>query len=123
MVRVRKEQDMSHQVESQTLTEQPTAAVRACVPTTDVGHWLFDVLEEVDTYLARNGISPAGPPFARFAFHDGKADVEAGFPVSTPVPEHGRVTTSSMPGGPVAVTVHYGRYEDLGGGTTRSPNG
>jgi effector-binding domain-containing protein len=104
---------MTYDIESRTLTEQPTAVVRASLPADQIGGWLPGVYQEVMTYLAGAGVAPAGPPFARYDFHDHTVDVEAGFPVSSPVPGYQRVTPSSLPGGPAAVTVHYGRYEDL----------
>lgn len=69
--------------------------------------------QEVMAYLGSAHMTPAGPPYARFSFHDDVVDVEAGFPVSSPVLALGRVTLSSLPGGPAATATHYGRYEDL----------
>jgi effector-binding domain-containing protein len=39
---------------------------------------------------------------------------EAGLPVATAVAGAGQVEASTLPAGPAAVTVHTGRYEDLG---------
>jgi effector-binding domain-containing protein len=104
---------MSYHVEGCHLAEQHTAAVRASLPQDQLAGWLAGVYREVVTCLATARVTPVGPPYARFAFHGDLVDAEAGFPVSAPVPTRGRVIPSTLPGGPVAVTVHYGRYEDL----------
>ena len=58
--------------------------------------------------------SPAGPPFARYhPLGEGRFEVEAGFPVAGPVEAAGEVVPSELPGGPVAVTVHTGSYDQM----------
>ena len=104
---------MNYEIHGTVLAEQPCAVVRATIPVDDMAGWLADAYREVAGCLGSLRMSPSGPPFGRFAFHDGLADVEAGFPVSAPILDRGRVTSSSLPAGPVAVTTHYGRYEDL----------
>ena len=104
---------MTYPIETRELTEQATAVARVSLPAAQLAAWLPGAYEQVMTYLAAAGAAPAGPPFARFTFHDDVVDAEAGFPVRAPVAGDGRVTPSSLPGGPVAVTTHYGRYEDL----------
>lgn len=103
----------SYRIDGQTLVEQATAAVQASLPTDQLGGWLSGAYEAVLAYLAEAGVSPAGPPYARFIFHDDLVDVEAGFPVTTRIPGHARIIASSLPGGPAAVTTHHGPYEHL----------
>lgn len=104
---------MSYDVEGRELTEQATAMVRARLPQSQLGAWLAGAYQEVIAYLVSAHIAPAGPPYARFSFHNDLVDVEAGLPVPTPVLAYGRVTPSWLPGGPAAVTTHHGPYEDL----------
>ena len=104
---------MRYRVEVRDLAEQPTAVARASLPAAQLGVWLPAAYRDVMTYLAAAGGSPAGPPFARYVFHDELVEVEAGFPVAAPLVGDGGIASSSLPGGPAAVTTHYGRYEDL----------
>ena len=104
---------MTYHIETRTLTVQDTAVVRSSMPAARLPEWLAGVYDEVYRYVTERGIPVDGPPFARYAFHGAVVDVEAGFPVAGPVSDGRRVTASRLPGGPVAVTTHYGRYEDL----------
>lgn len=104
---------MTYDIHGTVLPEQSCAAVRATLPVGALPGWVPEALGEVAAYLGSLGLPPSGPPFARYAFHDDLADVEAGFPVAASVPAQGRVTSSSLPAGPVAVTTHHGHYEEL----------
>jgi len=104
---------MTYHIESRTLTAQDTAVIRSSMPAAELPAWLAGVYEEVYRYLCDRGVPTDGPPFARVAVHGDTVDVEAGFPVPGPVPGGRRVIASRLPGGPVAVTNHRGRYEDL----------
>lgn len=105
---------MTYEIESMRRDEQPTAACRATLSNdAAVGAWLAEAYAEVTRFLAETGNPAAGPPYARFTFRDLEMDVEAGFPVTRPVIAGGPVVTSALPAGPVAVTTHYGPYEDL----------
>jgi effector-binding domain-containing protein len=65
--------------------------------------------------LARQGLSPVGPPFGRFEpTADGSLQVETGFPVALPVERIGRVAPDQLPGGTVARLLYRGRYDGLG---------
>lgn len=102
---------MTYSIESRTLTEQPTAARRANLPAEEVGRWLADTYAGVADYLNRTGAVMAGPPYARFVFAGHRMEVEAGFPVLTPIAGDGSIEPAVLPGGPAAVTTHYGPYE------------
>jgi len=104
---------MTYHIENRTLTAQTTAVIRSSMPAAQLAAWLAGAYQELSRYLAEQGIRVGGPPFARYAPHDGVVDVEAGFPVAVPVPGRGRITASRLPGGRAAVTVHDGRYQDL----------
>jgi effector-binding domain-containing protein len=105
---------MTYDIQSRTVPTQPTAVVWASLPADDIAGWLPDVYQEVMTYLTDTGVTPAGAPFARLTFTGRTVDIEAGFPVPSPVSGRGRVVPSTLPGGTVAVTTHRGRYEELG---------
>jgi effector-binding domain-containing protein len=67
--------------------------------------------------LGRQGVHPAGPPFAVYhgaEFKEEDIDVEAGVAVTQAVQASGRVVGGTLPGGTVAVTLHLGPYEEIG---------
>ena len=103
------------EIETRTLAEQDTAVEYATVSAGEIGPWLGKAFAEVASYLARKGAGPAGVPFARFhPIGDGRFEVEAGFPASTPTSGEGEVEPSDLPGGLVAVAVHVGSYDTIG---------
>jgi effector-binding domain-containing protein len=104
---------LDYGIETRTLRERTTAVVLASLPAAGLSDWLPGAYQEVVGYLGRVGVAPSGPPFARYTFHDDLVEVEAGFPVTRPVVGEGRVVPSSLPGGPAAVTTHFGTYEGL----------
>ena len=104
----------TYDIETRTLPELDTAVEFATLPIGEVGPWLQKAFGEVATYLERKGAGPAGMPFARYhRGSDGRLDVEAGFPASTPTSGEGDVEPSDLPAGPAAVTVHVGPYDAI----------
>lgn len=103
-----------YEIYTETRRPQPTAVCQATLPVTDIGAWLAKVYGDVAELLASRRAGPAGPPFARFRrLGDGRFAVEAGFPATRPVEGGGDVKPSELPGGPVAVTVHTGSYDQM----------
>lgn len=104
----------TYRVKTKKLSARHTAAVRVQSPPAQIADAFRSVLPEVVDSLTRQGVSAAGPPFARFFdYSDELADFEAGFPVAAPVAPEGRVAAGELPGGRVARTVHRGPYDDL----------
>src|SRR5690606_31659672 len=104
---------ITYQVTDRVLPEQDTAVVRGEMPVHEMAIWLAEAYRDVVEYLVRTNVTPSGPPFARFTFLNDTVAVEAGFPVPHEVAGDGAVEPSRLPGGPAAVTVHIGRYEEL----------
>ena len=106
---------MSHyEIRSQALQEQPTAVGRATVDVAGISGWLGLTYGAVFSYLGSHGMTPAGPPFARFHFVDeGRCEAEAGVPVPEPIEGKGDVIPSVLPGGLAAATLHVGPYEAM----------
>jgi effector-binding domain-containing protein len=103
-----------YEIHTETRQAQLTAVARATLPVAELGPWLGSTYGAIASLLAARQIAPAGPPFARFhMLGDGRFEVEAGFPVSRPIEPSGDVQPSELPGGPVAVTVHVGPYDQM----------
>ncbi|HET8660259.1 MAG TPA: GyrI-like domain-containing protein [Micromonosporaceae bacterium] len=102
---------LTYEVDTHMLAGRYTAVVRGEMPPEELPAWLAGVFQAVDDYLARTGVTPTGPPFARFTVLGHVLAVEAGFPVAHEVPGDDLVEPSALPDGPAVVTTHWGAYE------------
>ena len=110
-----------YRVEERDLTEQPTLVTRARLRIPDIRGWIGPAFGRVTAAIQAAGSAPSAPPFARFDTVDDRLDifdVEAGFPVLFPVPlafptTSQDVQAATLPGGPAAVCVHVGPYDEL----------
>ena len=93
---------------------QPTAVVRGRIPVADIPSFLTRAYGAVMQTLIAQGVVPVGPPFAYYPHPPTETiDVEAGFPVATPVMASGEVVPSQLPGGDVATALHVGPYDTM----------
>lgn len=102
-----------YEIESKTLSEQPTVVVRGRVNISDIGDWLGPAYAETARVAGRQ---IAGPAFGRYRKVEADPpafDAEAGFPVATRVEGSGDVEAAKLPGGLVAVTWHVGPYDSM----------
>jgi AraC family transcriptional regulator len=90
-----------------------TATVRVKCKADEVQQQLAIVMPEVMSYLTREGLAPAGPPFARYHAFGPELDFEAGIPVAQSFAGNARVRQSSLPGGEVVTGMHVGPYQEL----------
>ncbi len=99
------------------ITEVPAvsaAIVRLTIPRAEMAQAFPRAIHEILDALADQGITPAGPPFARHLRHDPEVfDFEVGFPVEHPVRSRGRVNGGELPAARVVRTVHHGAYTGL----------
>lgn len=104
----------TYRVKAKRLSLQRTAVVRVTARPAQIGETFRGVLPEVLDSVTRQGVSVAGPPFARFFdYSPEQADFEVGVPVSAPLAPEGRVEPGELPGGRAARTVHHGPYDGL----------
>jgi effector-binding domain-containing protein len=104
-----------YEVVPRQIPEQPTLVVTGKLEVAEIPPFLQSAYSKVATHLTLVGSEMAGMPFARFRWVDSdRIEVEAGFPVASPLEGQGDVVASTLPGGPVAVVVHFGPYEELG---------
>lgn len=101
---------MATDIEVTTRGDTPTAGVRRTVPMEGLTEFFSHAFSETMRVLVAQGVQPSGPPFGKYYGMPGAtADVEAGFPVTTPVTPDGEV----LPGGQVVEAVHVGPYDTL----------
>ncbi len=96
------------------LSEQPTAAVREQVRTTELPDFFGRAFTAVLHALRAQDVMPSGPPFALYhGMPADTVDVEAGFPVPAPVEPEGAVVRGVLPAGRAVEAVHVGPYDTL----------
>lgn len=109
-----KENTVSYEIKLKDTLPQPIVSIRLHTKQQDLGRVLPSTIERLVAYLGSAGEAPAGAPMAIYHnFTEEGVDVEAGIPVSHPVPGEGEIKASELPGGSVAYTLHVGPYDDL----------
>jgi effector-binding domain-containing protein len=104
-----------YEISTRTLVEQPAAVSSATLSIPEIGPWLEQTFGSIAGYLVQHDVAIAGPAFARYGMRDDdRFDVEAGFPTATPVAPQGDIAPGTLPGGPAAVTLHVGPYDQVG---------
>jgi AraC family transcriptional regulator len=105
---------MEHYFRFTTLSPQTVAFVRRLAPLDQAGAVLAQTLPTVWQYVAQQGVTPTGAPYARYLPAEGAQFViEAGLPIPHTIPAHGEIEVSELPGGEVAEAVHVGPYDGV----------
>jgi effector-binding domain-containing protein len=95
-------------------TAQPTAGIRGSIPVEQVGAFVSRAFRVTAAALQAQGVTPAGPPFARYrGMPTSAVDIEAGFPVTRRIDPAGEVLPGELPGGQVIEAVHEGPYDSI----------
>jgi effector-binding domain-containing protein len=101
---------LTYHVELLELQPQPAAVVSAHVELAGLPQFLGGAFGEVMRILAEQHLFPTGPPFGRFRPTDQGFEATVGFPTTGRVRPVGRVTATTLPGGPTATVLHRGDY-------------
>jgi AraC family transcriptional regulator len=112
------ENDMAYSITKKDLSPQPVLVVRRRVKRSEIATTIAEVLPRVFLYAQQNGIALAGQPFTRYVeVGPGLLTIEPGMRVaasgSEPKPVDADVVPDTLPGGPVAATMHVGSYDKL----------
>jgi effector-binding domain-containing protein len=118
---LREEPAMTYEIHLRETASQTTAAIRGRTAWADLGSFINGALMELFKVAGEQGARPSGPVYGIYHLADVKesdlkeaeVDLEIGMPVAEPIEPSGRVASSTIPGGLVAVTVHAGPYEDV----------
>lgn len=106
---------MDYQCEIVERPTQTTLSVRGRIPVQGLPQFFAQAYAAIVQYLGELDQQPAGPPYA--AYYNAEMqdlDVEAGFPVSGPLPGRGDIRGGQLPGGQAASCVHVGPYDQIG---------
>lgn len=110
---------MSYACELSERAMQPVLCIRTRTPVTELPRVIGGVYAQIGAYLGELGEVPAGPPFTAYHNMDmNDLDVEAGFPVSRPLPGRGEIKSGEIPPGTAATCLHKGPYDKIGSAYT-----
>jgi AraC family transcriptional regulator len=99
----------------QELTPQPILFVRLRAARHELSTAIGQGLGKAYPLALSSGAAVVGRPFTRYlSTGPGLFDIEVGMPVSGAPAGQGDVEAGALPGGPVAVAMHGGSYEQLG---------
>jgi effector-binding domain-containing protein len=104
---------MSNICELKDLPAQPTLTVRTTLAVEDMPQFLGKTFGSIVQYVTGLGHQPAGAAFVAYYNMDMQhLDIEAGFPLSTPLAGKNEIKAGEIPAGKYASTLHIGPYSD-----------
>ena len=108
---------MPYDVNVKTVSDQEVASLKIDTSLDTIGAQIGEGFATLMHVLGGEGMMPNGAPF--IVYHDVIDEdtpgmVELCAPVPRPIAGNGEVRPVVMPGGPVATTIHKGRYSEVG---------
>ncbi len=101
-------------IERREIAPQHFLFVRLRVARHELASAIGEGLGKAFPYAMRSGLAIAGRPLTRYlSTGPGLHNIEVGVPVATAAPGEGDVEAGSLPGGPIAVAMHGGPYDQL----------
>jgi AraC family transcriptional regulator len=98
----------------QELKAQPTLFIRRRIARQELQPTLAECFGTIYAHCQNAGHPLAGPPFTRYpSTGPGLWTIEAGMPLAATARGDGEIEAGLLPGGPVAVGVHAGPYDQL----------
>jgi effector-binding domain-containing protein len=110
---------MPYEVTVRELPAQPVAATSTTTNLREISATISAGMAAVWAELGRRGLAPAGPPLVVYHAEEvldeeTSAPIEICIPVAAPFEGGGEVYGTELPGGPAAVTLHRGPYDEIG---------
>lgn len=89
---------------------KPYIGIRTQTPISGMSKVITKLFKEMNAWLKKEKVEPAGPPFLRYHVIDmaDEMDIEVGTPVASPLPGNGHVTAGVLPAGRYASLVYVG---------------
>jgi AraC family transcriptional regulator len=116
----RSEESMEYEIKRQVLTAQPILVVRLRVRRGQIAATIGAALPKVFLHAQQRGLAIAGYPITRYLETSvGLVTFETGMRVTahsddwTVADGQGEVVAETLPAGPAAATIHFGRYDQL----------
>ena len=101
-------------IERREIAAQPMLFARLRPGRHELSSAIGEGLGKVFPYSQSAGLAIAGRPFTRYlSTGPGLFNIEVGIPIASAGPGRGEVEAGSLPGGPVAVAMHAGSYDQL----------
>jgi AraC family transcriptional regulator len=101
-------------IERREIAAQPILFARLRPGRHELSSAIGEGLGKVFPYSQSAGLAIAGRPFTRYlSTGPGLFSIEVGIPIASAGPGRGEVEAGSLPGGPVAVAMHAGSYDQL----------
>jgi AraC family transcriptional regulator len=101
-------------IERRELAARPALVIRRRIARADLQSTLADCFGRVFGYCHKAGLPLDGRPFTRYlSTGPGLWTIEAGKPMAAQAAGEGDIEPVMLPGGPVAMAVHGGSYEEL----------
>jgi effector-binding domain-containing protein len=104
---------MTYDITEETDPPRHLAVVRFSATPEQIPDRMAAAFGTVFGYLARNGVTPSGPPIGCYDTGSDTFVVRAGCMVDDPIEPDGDVERYDLPGGDALSTVHVGPYDDL----------
>lgn len=109
-----------NQIELRDIDPQPAVSIRDKVARKALEETLLRLIPQIQDFLDRQGLSAAGPPFARLHNYGQvkrvNVDLEVGLPLNREVEVEGedQIVASKLPGCQAAVIRYSGPYDEIG---------
>ena len=105
---------MSLEIKVVKAKEQDYLGIREIVEVPIIPDKMGELFGELFGFMGRNGICPAGPPFAYYhSFSPDRIDMECGAPTAVATEGEGRIRSGKLPGGNTLSAIHIGPYDRL----------
>jgi effector-binding domain-containing protein len=101
-------------IETKVVQPKPAVTTRKTVKLANLAAAFQVQIPKTFVYAQSNGGEFDGKPFAVYhSFSEDEVDVEVGCPLKAPILGKGDIHANPMPGGKVAMTSHFGPYQNL----------
>lgn len=105
---------MDYVIEMVETQEQPTLALKAVTPVSELPKILGKAFMDIVTHIMELGEQPVGPAFVGYFNMDmERLELEIGFPVSKALPGQGDILAGSIPAGKQVTCMYKGPYMEM----------
>lgn len=98
-----------------TIEATPAIAIKDSSMMADIGDKMYELYNELETFMKENNIEMSAPPYTRYYNWDPEKYIvfEVGFPVEDEIEDQGRIYYTTIPAGNIVTVYHYGSYDSM----------